>query len=320
MPRVFSGIQPSGEMHLGNYLGAVRRWVDDQHRHDAIHCVVDLHAITVAYDPADLADRTRRTAMLLLAAGIDPERTTLFVQSHVHAHTELTWLLNCVATYGELRRMTQFKEKGEGQGSVSVGLLDYPVLMAADILIYDSDVVPVGKDQKQHLEVTRDIAVKINETFGDVFKLPEPRIQSSTETVPGVDGQKMSKSYGNTIDIFGEEKETRKRIMSIVTDSTPVEASKDPDSSTIVQLYSLFASDEELKAMKDAFRQGGTGYGDFKKQLAGKLWEYFEPMRQRRTQILNDSGYIDEVLKRGANRANEIADQVMDRVRGAVGL
>ncbi|MBA2432133.1 MAG: tryptophan--tRNA ligase, partial [Chthoniobacterales bacterium] len=213
-----------------------------------------------------------------------------------------------------------YKDKVARGVAANAGLFTYPVLMAADILIYDSDVVPVGKDQKQHIEITRYIATRLNEAYGEVLKLPEPRIQSATETVPGLDGQKMSKSYGNTIDIFGEEKETRKRIMSIVTDSTPVEAPKNPDSSTIVQLYSLFANDAELKAMKDAFRQGGTGYGDFKKQLAGKLWEYFEPMRQRRTRILNDSGYIDEVLKRGAKRANEIADQVMDRVRGAVGL
>jgi tryptophanyl-tRNA synthetase len=180
--------------------------------------------------------------------------------------------------------------------------------------------VPVGKDQKQHLEMTRDIAVKFNETFGDCFKLPEPQIQAATETVPGIDGQKMSKSYGNTIDIFGDEKETRKRIMSIVTDSSPVEAPKDSASSTIFQLYSLVASKEESETMREAFQHGGTGYGDFKKQLFAKLWEYFEPMRKRREEILKDRGYIDAVLKRGAARANEEADKVMKRVRAAVGL
>jgi tryptophanyl-tRNA synthetase len=192
--------------------------------------------------------------------------------------------------------------------------------MAADILIYDSDVVPVGKDQKQHLEMTRDIALKFNETFGGGLKLPEPYIQASTETVPGIDGQKMSKSYGNTIDIFGDEKEARKRVMSVVTDSSPVEAPKDPESSTIFQLYSLFATTEETAAMHEAFRRGGTGYGDFKKQLFAKLREHFEPMRERREEIQRDKSYVDDVLSRGAQRANEVADKVMSRVRAAVGL
>jgi tryptophanyl-tRNA synthetase len=192
--------------------------------------------------------------------------------------------------------------------------------MAADILIYDSDLVPVGKDQKQHIEMTRDLAVKMNETFGHVFKLPEARIQAATETVPGIDGQKMSKSYGNNIDIFGDEKETRKRVMSIVTDSTPIEAPKDPERSTIVQLYSLFASKDQLANMKEQFNKGGIGYGDFKKELFEKLWEYFAPMRKRREEILRDKSYIDDVLACGAKHANEIADRVMQRVRAAVGL
>jgi tryptophanyl-tRNA synthetase len=192
--------------------------------------------------------------------------------------------------------------------------------MAADILIYDSDIVPVGKDQKQHIEITRDLAVKMNETYGEIFKLPEPRIQAATEVVPGIDGQKMSKSYHNNIDIFGDEKETRKRIMSIVTDSTPVETPKDPARSTVFQLYSLFATKNEIAEMRDRFKKGGTGYGDFKKQLFEKLWEYFAPMRKRREEILADKSYIDNVLKRGAKRANQVAEQVMERVRGAVGL
>jgi len=201
-----------------------------------------------------------------------------------------------------------------------VGLFSYPVLMAADILIYDSDIVPVGKDQKQHIEMTRDLAGKMNEQFGQIFKLPEARIRPATETVPGIDGQKMSKSYGNNIDIFGDEKETRKRVMSIVTDSTPVEAPKDPAKSTIFQLYSLFASKDEIASMRERFKKGGTGYGDFKKELFEKLWEYFSPMRKRREEILADKLYIDNVLVRGAKRANEVADDVMTRVRAAVGL
>src|SRR6266851_6567096 len=227
---------------------------------------------------------------------------------------------------GLLERSHSYKDKLARGMTSSAGLFNYPVLMAADILIYDSDVVPVGKDQKQHIEITRDLAVKMNETFGQsepdgrVFKLPEPRIQAATEVVPGLDGQKMSKSYNNTIDIFGDEKETRKRVMSIVTDSTPVEATKDPARSTIVELYSLFASKNEIAEMRERFRKGGTGYGDFKKELFEKLWEFFAPMRNRREEILADKSYIDNVLARGAQRANNVADQVMQRVRAAVGL
>jgi tryptophanyl-tRNA synthetase len=219
-----------------------------------------------------------------------------------------------------LERAHSYKDKVARGMTASAGLFNYPVLMAADILIYDSDIVPVGKDQKQHIEITRDLAAKMNETFGEIFKLPEPRIQAATEVVPGIDGQKMSKSYGNNIDIFGDEKETRKRVMSIVTDSTPVEAPKDPARSTIFQLYSLFATKNEITEMRDRFQKGSTGYGDFKKELFEKLWEYFAPMRKRREEILADKTYIDNVLTRGAKRANEVANQVMQRVRAAVGL
>jgi tryptophanyl-tRNA synthetase len=221
---------------------------------------------------------------------------------------------------GLLERAHSYKDKLARGMAATVGLFNYPVLMAADILIYDSDVVPVGKDQKQHIEITRDLAVKMNERFGEIFKLPEPRIQAATEVVPGIDGQKMSKSYGNNIDIFGDETETRKRIMSIVTDSTPVEAPKDPSRSTIFHLYSLVASQNEIAEMRERFQKGGSGYGDFKKQLFEKLWEYFAPMRRRREEIMCDKSYIDNVLDRGAKRANEVADQVMQRVRAAVGL
>src|SRR5437868_11045637 len=226
---------------------------------------------------------------------------------------------------GLLERAHSYKDKLARGMAASAGLFTYPVLMAADILIYDSDIVPVGKDQKQHIEITRDLAVKMNETYGSepdrpIFKLPEPRIQPTTETVPGIDGQKMSKSYGNNIDIFGDEQEMRKRVMSIVTDSLAVDAPKDPATSTIFKLYSLVASKDEIADMRERFVKGGSGYGDFKKQLFEKLWEYFAPMRKRREEILKDKLYIDDVLARGAKRANEIANQVMDRVRKAVGL
>jgi len=324
--RILSGIQPSGILHIGNYFGMMRPAIALQAEGEAFYFIADYHALTSLQNPAALRENVRRVAIDFLACGLDPERAALFLQSDVPQVAELAWILGTVTPMGLLERCHSYKDKTARGMQASAGLFTYPVLMAADILIYDSDVVPVGKDQKQHLEVTRDIAVKMNETFGQdaasgqIFKLPEPRINADTETVPGIDGQKMSKSYGNTIDIFGDEKETRKGVMSIVTDSSPVEAPKDPDSSTIFQLYSLFAAKEESEKMRDAFRRGGTGYGDFKKQLFAKLWEYFEPMRKRREELLADPGYIDGVLERGARRANEIADQVMTRVRSAVGL
>ncbi|MEY2479792.1 MAG: tryptophanyl-tRNA synthetase [Verrucomicrobiota bacterium] len=288
---------------------------------ETFYFIADYHALTSLRDPKTLRENSRRVALDFLACGLDPERGALFMQHDVPQVTELAWILSTIAPMGLLERAHSYKDKLARGMSATVGLFSYPVLMAADILIYDSDVVPVGKDQKQHIEMTRDIAVKMNEAFGgDVFKLPEPRIQPATETVPGVDGQKMSKSYGNTIDIFGDEKETRKRVMSIVTDSTPVESPKDPTRSTITQLYSLFASKNELEEMRESFRKGGRGYGDFKKELFEKLWEYFAPMRKRRAEIVADKTYIDNVLARGAERANKVAEGVMARVRSAVGL
>jgi tryptophanyl-tRNA synthetase len=226
--RILSGIQPSGVLHIGNYFGMMRPAIALQAEGEAFYFVADYHALTSLQNAAALRENTRRVAIDFLACGLDPERSAFFRQSDVPQVTELAWLLATVAPMGLLERCHSYKDKTARGMTASAGLFTYPVLMAADILIYDSDLVPVGKDQKQHIEVTRDLAVKINETFGDVFKLPEPRIQTATETVPGLDGQKMSKSYGNTIDIFGEEKETRKRIMSIVTDSTPVRRRRIP--------------------------------------------------------------------------------------------
>jgi tryptophanyl-tRNA synthetase len=287
---------------------------------EALYFIADYHALTSVRDPKALRENSRRVAVDFLACGLDPERATLFRHSDVPQVTELAWILSTVAPMGLLERAHSYKDKLARGLSATVGLFSYPVLMAADILIYDSDVVPVGKDQKQHIEITRDLAVKMNETFGPIFKLPEPRIRAAAETVPGIDGQKMSKSYGNNIDIFGHEKEMRKRVMSIVTDSMPVEAPKDPTKSTIFKLYSLIASKDEIAAMREQFLRGGTGYGDFKKQLFEKLWEYFAPMRKRREEILADKLYIDNVLASGAGRANEIANQVIKRTREAVGL
>jgi tryptophanyl-tRNA synthetase len=324
--RILSGIQPSGVLHIGNYFGMMKPAIALQAEGEALYFIADYHALTSLRDPDALRENCRRVALDFLACGLDPERATLFRHSDVPQVTELAWILSTVAPMGLLERATSYKDKLARGLAATVGLFSYPILMAADILIYDSDVVPVGKDQKQHIEITRDLAVKMNEIFGQsepdgrIFKLPDARIQPATETVPGIDGQKMSKSYGNNIDIFGDEKEMRKRVMSIVTDSTPVEAPKDPAKSTIFKLYSLVASKNEIATMREKFLKGGTGYGDFKKELFEKLWEYFAPMRKRREEILADEAYIDNVLENGATRANEIAEQVMKRVREAVGL
>src|SRR6516165_7359785 len=318
--RILSGIQPSGILHIGNYFGMMRPAIELQNEGETFYFIADYHALTSLRDPRALRENSMRVALDFLACGLDPERAALFRQSDVSQVPELAWILSTIAPMGLLERAHSYKDKLARGLAPTVGLFGYPVLMAADILIYDSDAVPVGKDQKQHIEITRDLAVKINESYGQVFKLPEPRINPATQVVPGLDGQKMSKSYGNNIDIFGDENETRKRVMNIVTDSTPIEAPKDPERSTIVQLYSLFASKDELANMKESFKKGGRGYGDFKKELFEKLWIYFAPMRKRREEILRDKSYIDNVLARGAKRAKEIAGQVMERVRKAIGL
>jgi len=313
--RILSGIQPSGVLHIGNYFGMMRPALQLQDEGQAFYFIANYHALTSLKDPNLLRENVRRVALDFLACGLDPDRTALFLQSDVPQVTELTWILSTVTPVSRLELAHSYKDKVARGMAANAGLFSYPVLMAADILIYDSDVVPVGKDQKQHIEITRDIATRINEAYGEVFKLPEGRTQVTTEVVPGLDGQKMSKSYGNTIDIFGDEKQIRKRVMNIVTDSTAVEAPKDPDKSTIVQLYSLFASEEEVATMRDRFKKGGTGYGDFKKQLFEKLWEYFAPMRKRREEIQRDKSYIDGVLAKGAKQAN--ADRKSTRLNSS---
>jgi tryptophanyl-tRNA synthetase len=320
MKRILSGIQPSGALHLGNYLGMMRPAVELQQEGEALYFIADLHALTTLQDPAALRRYSRDVALDFLACGLDPSRAFLFRQSDVPSVSLLAWLLSTVTPMGLLERCHSYKDKITRGLAPTHALFAYPVLMAADILIYDSDVVPVGKDQKQHLEVTRDIAIKMNETFGPVFKLPEPSIREDAALVPGTDGAKMSKSYGNTIEIFADEKAMKKKIMGIVTDSTPVEEPKDAEASSIYQLYKLFAAPEQAAAMADRFRAGGTGYGDFKKELFATVWEYFAPMRARRAELEADRAHVDEVLRRGAEHANKLAATVMARVETAVGL
>src|SRR5438445_1048238 len=292
--RILSGIQPSGVLHIGNYFGMMRPAIELQKEGETFYFIADYHALTSVRNPEALRENSRQVALDFLACGLDPDRAALFMQCDVPQVTELAWILSTIAPMGLLERAHSYKDKLARGMPATVGLFNYPVLMAADILIYDSDLVPVGKDQKQHIEITRDLAIKMNETFGQaeparqLFKLPEPRIQPATEVVPGIDGQKMSKSYNNTIDIFGDEKETRKRVMNSLNDSTPVETAKDPARPTIVQLYSLFASKNESEEMRERFRKGGTGYGEFKTQRFAKLWGFFAPMRKRREEILAD--------------------------------
>jgi tryptophanyl-tRNA synthetase len=318
--RILSGIQPSGKLHLGNYFGMMRPAIQLQNEGEALYFIADLHALTTVRDPAALRDHSRNLAIDFLACGLDPAKACFFRQSAIPAITELAWILSTVTPMGLLERCHSFKDKTARGLAASHGLFAYPVLMAADILIYDSDLVPVGKDQKQHLEVTRDIAVKINELYGPVLKLPEPSIREESAAVPGLDGAKMSKSYGNTIEIFEEEKALKKKVMGIPTDSTPVESPKPTEGSTILALYQLVATPADYAAMRTDFERGGTGYGDFKKRLLGAIWEYFAPMRARRQELLADPDYVDGVLDAGATLANEIANAVLERVRLAVGL
>jgi tryptophanyl-tRNA synthetase len=319
--RILTGLQPSGILHIGNYFGAIKPILDLQGSGEVFLFLADLHALTSLTDANALRENVRTAAVDLLACGLDPERTLMWRQSDVTYHTELMWILSTVTPMGLMERMVAYKEKTQRGILSNVGLFTYPILQAADILGYDADRVPVGKDQKQHLEATRDIAVKINEAFGEgTLKLPEAQIAEDVAVVPGLDGQKMSKSYGNTIDIFMPEKALRKRVMSIVTDSTPLEDPKDPDASTIAALYRLFATAEQVQQMKDEFRAGGVGYGHFKQRLFEAIWEFYAPMRQRREEILARPGHVDEVLAEGARRAREVARPVVERVWKAVGL
>lgn len=318
--RILSGIQPSGTLHLGNYFGMMRPAIELQDQGEALYFIADYHALTTVRNAADLSKNIRDVAVDFLACGLDPQKACFFRQSHVPAVTELSWILSVLTPMGLLERCHSYKDKLAKGFIPSHGLFAYPVLMAADILIYDSDLVPVGKDQKQHIEVARDLVIKFNEAYGDTLKLPEPSIREEAAVVPGVNGEKMSKSYGNTIGMFEEEKPLRKKIMGLKTDTTPIEAPKPTENSNILALYKLVASGADYDQMVAEFQSGGVGYGDFKKRLFEAIWTYFAPMRERRAEILADPGYVDRVLKEGAEKANTLATPVMQRVRKAVGL
>jgi len=318
--RILSGIKPSGTIHIGNYLGMIRPMVESQSRGELFCFIANLHGLTTMFDGKKMAGYTRNAILDLLALGIDPDRSVFWVQSDVPEVAELTWYLNNVTAVGLLERCHAYKDAVAKNIPANNGLFSYPVLMAADILLYQSHLVPVGKDQKQHVEVTRDIAIRFNNTYGEVFTLPEPEITEDFSAVPGIDGQKMSKSYGNTIEIFAPERELKKKIMSIVTDPTPIEAPKDPDKSVIYALYQLFAEPERAKAMADRFRAGGYGYGDAKKELFAALWDYFAPHRAKREELVRNPGVVDEIRKKGADKARAIALKTLARVRELVGV
>jgi tryptophanyl-tRNA synthetase len=317
--RILSGVQPSGKLHLGNYFGAVCQHIALQNEAECFYFIADYHALTTISDPDTLRDLTRDVALDYLALGLDPDRAIFFRQSDVPEVTELAWIFATVTNMGLLERAVSYKDKVEKGIEASVGLFFYPVLQAADILIYRSHVVPVGKDQVQHIEMTADIAGRFNRAYGAIFPIPTYRLDKGA-AVPGTDGQKMSKSYGNTIDIFAEGNALKKSVMGIVTDSTPVEAPKDPERCTVFALYSLFATDAEKAALAARYRAGGLGYGEAKKLLLEKINTRFAPAREKRKQLAANPPYVEEVLRRGAQRARAEARQTMELVRVAVGM
>ena len=318
--RSLSGIQPSGILHIGNYFGAIKQFVELQDQYEGFYFLANYHALTSSPNGENLKQNTIEVILDYLALGLDPEKSTLFLQSDVPEHTELAWILANVTPMGLIERAHSYKDKIAKGIKPNMGLFTYPILMAADILMYDPDIVPVGKDQKQHVEITRDIAIKFNETYGkEVFKLPKEKIVESVAVVPGTDGDKMSKSYGNVINMFFSKKELKKQIMSIVTDSTPLEEPKNPDNN-ITKLYSLFATEAETEELKQKFLAGNFGYGHAKTELLYKFMDYFAPFREKREELVNNMDYVYEILQKGAEKARSIATSKMDKVRSVVGL
>lgn len=334
--RILSGVQSSGRLHLGNYFGAIAQFVKMQEEGEGFYFIANLHSLTTVQDPASLREFTLDAALTYLSFGLDPERSVLFRQSDVPEHSELFWILGSVVPLSHLERAHSYKDKIAKGIRPDFGLLAYPVLMAADILLYSADVVPVGKDQKQHLELTRDWAIKFNQTFSEkydpqdpngekngrpgVFKIPEARIQESTAVVMGVDGQKMSKSYKNTIDLFASDKQVKKAIMGIKTDSTPVEDPKPTEESPLYSLLKVLASPSDFAEIDASWKKGGSGYGVYKLRLLDLFHATFDPARARRAELEKDLGLVEEVLQKGAGRAREVATTQVDAVKRAVGL
>jgi tryptophanyl-tRNA synthetase len=318
-PRILSGVQPSGKLHLGNYFGAIRQHIALQEEGECFFFIADLHALTTIQDAGLLRENVRAVALDYLALGLDPEKTAFFRQSDIPEVAELAWILSTVTGMGLLERAHSYKDKLARGIAPSVGLFTYPVLMAADILLYKSNLVPVGQDQVQHIEMTRDIAGYFNQTYGKVFPPPEHRLDRAP-IVPGTDGKKMSKSYGNTIEIFAEGKPLHAAAMRIVTDSTPVEAPKDPSNDNVFALYALLATEAERESLAARYRAGGLGYGDAKKMLIEKIEAYFAAAREKRKKLASDPTIVDGALARGADRARSVARATLQEVREATGL
>jgi tryptophanyl-tRNA synthetase len=315
-----SGVKPTGRPHLGNYFGAMRQFVDLQNEYEAFVFVADLHALNSIQNKEEMQNLSRELVLDYLAIGLDPEKVTFFKQSSISAHAELTWIFDTLVTVPFMMRSHAYKDAVAKEIEPGMGLFNYPVLMAADILLYSPDIVPVGKDQKQHIEYTRDIAQKFNNTYGETFKLPKELIIEDVETVPGVDGQKMSKSYGNTIPLFGTDAEIKKAIMGIVTDSKEPEDKKNPDEVIVYQLYKLVAPEQKVVEMKEGLEKGGLGYGAAKKMLLEAVLEMIAPMRERRAEFEAKPELVDEILRKGTEKAREVAEAKMNEVKQNVGL
>ena len=319
--RILSGIQPSGALHLGNYFGMMKPSIELQDKGEAFYFIANYHSMTSLFDPAERRRNSLDVALDFLACGLDPKRTVFFRQSDVPEVTELTWILGTLTPMGLLERSTSYKDKLAKGIAPNFGLFAYPVLMASDILIYDSNIVPVGQDQKQHLEITRDIAIKFNEQYGQTFVVPEAQIRAEVAKVPGVDGEKMSKSYDNTIEIFGDEKAIRKKIMGIKMDSrTPQEPKPDADQNLAVQLLKLVAMPDVARDYQERLRAGGLGYGDLKKALFENYWNHFASARAKRAELAANPDYVEQVLGQGAAKARGLAQKVLKRARLACGL
>ncbi len=318
--RILSGFQPSGTLHLGNYFGAMQPNLEFQKLGESFLFIADYHALTTSPEPEALRQRVFDVALDFLACGLDAEHTVFFRQSDVPQVTELMWILNTITTVGFLERAHSYKDKIAKGFMPNAGLFTYPVLMAADILLYQSDLVPVGKDQKQHLEITRDLAIRFNERYGEIFTVPDGHIAENVAVIPGLDGQKMSKSYNNTIPLFGAPKAIRKLVMSIVTDSKGLEDVKDPDTCNVAKLYKLIASSEQYDDLCANYRVGNYGYGHAKQALFEAIEAYFGPMRAKREEFAKDPGEVWNILNKGAAKARAVADETMEKVRKAVGL
>ena len=318
--KILSGIQPSGQLHIGNYFGMMQTMISNMENSELYVFIVDLHALTSVHDRQKLANGTLEAAADFLALGLDPDKCIFWVQSDVPEVCELTWVLSTLTPMGLLERCTSYKDKVAKGIAASHGLFAYPVLMAADILLYQADRVPVGKDQKQHLEVARDLAVKFNNQYGETFVIPEPGISKTTATVPGLDGQKMSKSYGNTIPIFMEGKELKKKVMAIETDATPVDDPKDPDTCNLYQMMQLFAAKERMAEIRELYVNGGAAYGYLKLELLELLNEKFGTAREKKKEYLADPGMLRQILLKGRDKAREKATVTLDLVRERVGL